>query len=213
MSNNTYTAKETSFWKFIQENEIEIPIIQRDYAQGRLGKESLRKNFLNDLKKALDNEKPYKDKAMKMDFVYGSVENKKMNPLDGQPFTHRILGAVFRYCACHGAFDILNLPLKCRNSAFFDSKICTCRKKTVLLRRKRKNTKKTCQLLHYKYRQSKQVGLSKWFEPWVGYSAEVRVPRIFLLTSIRQLRLLCVVKSTRRAKNMQLAKRKHAELH
>ena len=84
MSNNTYTAKETSFWKFIQENEIEIPIIQRDYAQGRLGKESLRKNFLADLKKALDNEKPYKDKAMKMDFVYGSVEHEKMNPLDGQ---------------------------------------------------------------------------------------------------------------------------------
>lgn len=84
MDNNTYTAKETSFWKFIQENEIEIPIIQRDYAQGRLGKESLRKNFLSDLKKALDNEKPYKDKAMKMDFVYGSVENEKMNPLDGQ---------------------------------------------------------------------------------------------------------------------------------
>lgn len=84
MSNNSYTAKETSFWNFIQENEIEIPIIQRDYAQGRLGKESLRKNFLNDLKKALDNEKPYKDKAMKMDFVYGSVEHEKMNPLDGQ---------------------------------------------------------------------------------------------------------------------------------
>ncbi len=84
MSNNIYTAKETSFWKFIQENEIEIPIIQRDYAQGRLGKESLRKNFLSDLKKALDNEKPYKDKAMKMDFVYGSMELDKMNPLDGQ---------------------------------------------------------------------------------------------------------------------------------
>ena len=28
MSNDPYTAKETSFWKFIQENEIEIPIIQ-----------------------------------------------------------------------------------------------------------------------------------------------------------------------------------------
>ena len=84
MSNNTYTAKETSFWKFIQENEIEIPIIQRDYAQGRLGEENLRKNFLADLKKALDNEKLYNDKAMKMDFVYGSVEHDKMNPLDGQ---------------------------------------------------------------------------------------------------------------------------------
>lgn len=84
MNNNIYTAKEISFWKFIKENEIEIPIIQRDYAQGRLGKEGLRKNFLADLKKALDNEKPFKDKAMKMDFVYGSVEHDKMNPLDGQ---------------------------------------------------------------------------------------------------------------------------------
>lgn len=84
MSNNNYTAKEFSFWKFIQENEIEIPIIQRDYAHGREGKESLRKNFLADLKKALDNEKPYNNKVMKLDFVYGSIEHKKMNPLDGQ---------------------------------------------------------------------------------------------------------------------------------
>lgn len=84
MSNNTYTPKETSFWKFIQENNIEIPIIQRDYAQGRLGRENLRKNFLGDLKKALDNESPYKDRVMKLDFVYGAVEHNKMNPLDGQ---------------------------------------------------------------------------------------------------------------------------------
>lgn len=84
MSNNTYTAKETSFWKFLQENTIEIPIIQRDYAQGRLGRENLRKNFLGDLKKALDNKSPYKDKVMKLDFVYGSVEHNNINPLDGQ---------------------------------------------------------------------------------------------------------------------------------
>lgn len=84
MCTNTYTAKETSFWKFIRENEIEIPIIQRDYAQGRVGEENLRKNFLSDLKKALNNEKPYDNKVMKLDFVYGSIESQKMNPLDGQ---------------------------------------------------------------------------------------------------------------------------------
>lgn len=84
MNNNTYTAKETSFWNFIKENTVEIPIIQRDYAQGRTGKEKLRKNFLGDLKKALDNEKPYNDKALKLDFVYGSEEHGLMNPLDGQ---------------------------------------------------------------------------------------------------------------------------------
>ena len=83
MSNNINT-KATTFWIFLKDNTIEIPIIQRDYAQGRLGKENLRKNFLSDLKKALDNEKPYKNTAMKLDFVYGSTESGKLNPLDGQ---------------------------------------------------------------------------------------------------------------------------------
>ena len=54
----------------MKENTLEIPIIQRDYAQGRLGKENLRKNFLADLKNALDS-----GGAMKLDFVYGSIEN------------------------------------------------------------------------------------------------------------------------------------------
>ena len=77
-------TSKTSFWEFIRNNNIEIPIIQRDYAQGRLGRENLRKNFLCDLKKALDNEPPYKDTEMKLDFVYGSTENGRLNPLDGQ---------------------------------------------------------------------------------------------------------------------------------
>lgn len=76
MSNNT---KATTFWNFLKENTIEIPIIQRDYAQGRLGKENLRKNFLADLKKALGP-----NETMKLDFVYGSIENDNLNPLDGQ---------------------------------------------------------------------------------------------------------------------------------
>lgn len=78
MINNT-TTTEISFWNFINEYKIEIPIIQRDYAQGRLGKENMRKNFLGDLKKALDS-----GQKMKLDFVYGSAEQKKLNPLDGQ---------------------------------------------------------------------------------------------------------------------------------
>ena len=78
MNNNT---KAISFWNFLKENTIEIPIIQRDYAQGRLGKENLRKNFLGDLKKAIDRKDNVK---MKLDFVYGSVEGGKLNPLDGQ---------------------------------------------------------------------------------------------------------------------------------
>ena len=45
-----------TFWQLLQNNSIEIPIVQRDYAQGRVGKEYLRKNFLTSLKQALDGE-------------------------------------------------------------------------------------------------------------------------------------------------------------
>lgn len=72
----------TSFWKFISNYQIEIPIIQRDYAQGRLGKEYLRNNFLVNLKQALDHQLP--EPALKLDFVYGSEDEGKLSPLDGQ---------------------------------------------------------------------------------------------------------------------------------
>lgn len=78
MSNNT-ELQATTFWNFLKETTIEIPIIQRDYAQGQLGKENLRKNFLADLKNALDS-----NEKMKLDFVYGSTEKDRLNPLDGQ---------------------------------------------------------------------------------------------------------------------------------
>lgn len=71
---------QSTFWKFIQKNKVEIPIIQRDYAQGRPGKEYLRKTFLESLKRALDEG----GKALKLDFIYGSNENRKFQPLDGQ---------------------------------------------------------------------------------------------------------------------------------
>jgi len=78
--NYNINTQATTFWNFLKGNTIEIPIIQRDYAQGRLGEENLRKNFLADLKIALDSNKT----IMKLDFVYGSKENNKLNPLDGQ---------------------------------------------------------------------------------------------------------------------------------
>lgn len=79
MNNNTNT-QQTTFWNFLKQHKIEIPIIQRDYAQGRIGKEKLRETFLKDLKKALEE----KGSSLKLDFVYGSVENNALNPLDGQ---------------------------------------------------------------------------------------------------------------------------------
>ena len=73
-----------SFWDFLNRYNIEIPIIQRDYAQGRKGKEILREMFLKNLKNAMDNNLSEKQEILILDFVYGSVKNGKLQPLDGQ---------------------------------------------------------------------------------------------------------------------------------
>ena len=73
-----------SFWSFIKKYQIEIPIIQRDYAQGRTGKEKLREGFLTSLKQALDGKLPHDETVLKLDFVYGATEKGHMLPLDGQ---------------------------------------------------------------------------------------------------------------------------------
>lgn len=71
-------------------DKIEIPIIQRDYAQGREEQANLRSNFVNYLIKALSNQIP-----IELDFIYGNIrldqETKNSNktistfiPIDGQ---------------------------------------------------------------------------------------------------------------------------------
>lgn len=77
METNQYT-----FQSLFQEiREIEIPIIQRDYAQGRKNEKvnRVRNRFLDAIFDALNNKKP-----LTLDFVYGEVENNKLIPLDGQ---------------------------------------------------------------------------------------------------------------------------------
>lgn len=61
--------------------EIEIPVIQRDYAQGRqLGSVGeIRSAFLRSLRDALDG-----GPALSLDFVYGDVADGTFRPLDGQ---------------------------------------------------------------------------------------------------------------------------------
>lgn len=71
-------TKQVTFWELLSESRIVIPIIQRDYAQGRQGKENLRKRFLANLKQALDGD------SLKLDFVYGTIEDNELYPLDGQ---------------------------------------------------------------------------------------------------------------------------------
>ncbi|MBL1223283.1 DUF262 domain-containing protein [Chryseobacterium sp. L7] len=61
------------------ETKIEIPIIQRDYAQGRVDKKDLRQNFLNAIYDSLVSSKP-----IQLDFIYGSKVDDNFQPLDGQ---------------------------------------------------------------------------------------------------------------------------------
>ncbi|WP_456465269.1 DUF262 domain-containing protein [Desulfurobacterium sp.] len=77
MSNSKYSI--ISLFK--EYDEIKIPIIQRDYAQGRESAKEIRKNFLNSIKKHLND-------GLHLDFIYGSVEERDKRKvlilLDGQ---------------------------------------------------------------------------------------------------------------------------------
>ncbi|MET3501353.1 hypothetical protein ABIC45_002965 [Mucilaginibacter rubeus] len=62
---------------------IRIPMIQRDYAQGRKDEKEVRGHFLTEIFSALNNGTP-----MELDFVYGAVKTQDKStyfvPLDGQ---------------------------------------------------------------------------------------------------------------------------------
>ncbi len=72
--NNTF-----DLWQLLEKYEVVVPVIQRDYAQGRKDKEYIRKTFLTELKEYVDNETP-----VTLDFVYGNIEGNRFYPLDGQ---------------------------------------------------------------------------------------------------------------------------------
>jgi tetrahydromethanopterin S-methyltransferase subunit G len=77
----TLENKPYTFWELLNKVGIKIPIIQRDYAQGRNTNnvKRIRENFLNTLYKTLEEEK-----QLDLDFVYGSVKDNYLIPLDGQ---------------------------------------------------------------------------------------------------------------------------------
>lgn len=83
MENRKYTL--LNFLKSEHQDAIsfEIPIIQRDYAQGRSDERSqkIRKNFLASLIAAVEN---YPQKNIELDFVYGKRNKNKVYLLDGQ---------------------------------------------------------------------------------------------------------------------------------
>ena len=85
-------GKQVSFSKLFEEFQVvQIPIIQRDYAQGREEQEELRQELLSALKQAIDREETDPSVPLDMDFVYGSAfgddgsnAGENFAPLDGQ---------------------------------------------------------------------------------------------------------------------------------
>lgn len=68
-----------SFYDLVDRYEVRIPILQRDYAQGREENISICENFLNALKESI-----LLNKTINLDFIYGNVEHDAFLPLDGQ---------------------------------------------------------------------------------------------------------------------------------
>lgn len=68
--------------ELLNEYRVEIPIVQRDYAQGRKDEhaKNVRINLLKDIKNAVLEERGPLD----LSFVYGKEENGKFIPVDGQ---------------------------------------------------------------------------------------------------------------------------------
>ncbi len=80
---NAATGEKYTFLQLLKKYEgIKIPIIQRDYAQGREDTiaTNIRQEFLSNIKEAIIN-----DSELNLDFVYGNVNTKNFfEPLDGQ---------------------------------------------------------------------------------------------------------------------------------
>ncbi|MFP9118351.1 DUF262 domain-containing protein [Flavobacterium sp. RNTU_13] len=75
MSNNIHNA---SFYDLMSKYEIEIPIIQRDYVQGREENKKIRHKIISKFKNATS------ENPTKLDFIYGNIQGNTFYPLDGQ---------------------------------------------------------------------------------------------------------------------------------
>lgn len=106
----TEYSKKISFWKLLESKKIVIPIIQRDYAQGREGKEFLRERFLGQLFDALREDA----KPLVLDFVYGSVEEDTLYPLDGQQRLTTLWLLHWYLALCAGTLEMIK---KCYNDS------------------------------------------------------------------------------------------------
>ncbi len=96
--------EQLNFREFVMEqHQIRIPKIQRDYAQGRKGRkvQEIRKSFVHTLMLVAKGIRPTEE----LDFVYGYDKEETFEPLDGQQrlttlfLLHWMMGADFLKCS------------------------------------------------------------------------------------------------------------------
>ncbi|TLD82055.1 DUF262 domain-containing protein [Helicobacter sp. MIT 05-5293] len=66
--------------ELLEKYQVEIPMLQRDYAQGRKSQEKVAREFLDSIFEVLEGNK----KSLHIDFVFGYQENNKFLLIDGQ---------------------------------------------------------------------------------------------------------------------------------
>lgn len=76
---DTTNGQTLTFLDILKGSKIEVPIVQRDYAQGRNENKRIRQAFLQALKDSI-----VEQKKIKLDFIYGNNTDDAFQPLDGQ---------------------------------------------------------------------------------------------------------------------------------
>ncbi len=80
-------TRPVAFSELIRDQHVEVPLIQRDYAQGREAEKDVRDDFLGALYDAMVPATGADKPPLNLDFVYGSTEgtgSSRFLPLDGQ---------------------------------------------------------------------------------------------------------------------------------
>ena len=96
-----------TFYDLIDSYVVEIPALQRDYAQGRIGQVEIRTSFLSYLKEILDS-----NKLEKLDFIYGVVGKRLednspcLTLIDGQQRMTTLFLLLWYFAASSGCPDI-----------------------------------------------------------------------------------------------------------
>ncbi|GHV01058.1 hypothetical protein AGMMS49521_0420 [Campylobacterota bacterium] len=101
MANNNNTLLE-----LLDKYRIEVPIVQRDYAQGRTDERTdrVRRNLLGDMKKAIES-----GDALDLNYVYGKAQGDKFIPIDGQQrLTTLFLLHLYAFRDDNAKTDLLN---------------------------------------------------------------------------------------------------------